>query len=381
MAGSDATADIHLETTLPGASYCDPAVLEREWERIFNRSWICAGREERAAVPGQYFTLAVGQESVLVVRDREARLRAFYNVCRHRGARLCPAEEGQLKGAVSCAYHAWTYSLDGRLIGTPHLSGGEAFPRQDFSLVPVALETWGGFIFINLEGERAAPLALHLGAAPERLKRYPLASLKSASRQTHEAECNWKILVENYQECYHCPGVHPELCDLVPLYRKGIVDASDSDLVAYFREGAATFTRSGTTRRPFLTGLNDAEKRKYDGELIVPTMMLNLFPDYVQYRVLWPLAPGRTRIVTEWLFEASTMAREDFDPRDAIEFINLIGRQDWDVCELVQKGVGSRAHRHGVYTPQETHSRAFKTWYLDRFENGPAPGPQRPADR
>ena len=184
MAGTDATARMHLEATLPGAYYCDADVLEAEWERIFQRSWICAGREERAADPGQYFTLAVGQESVLVVRDREGRLRAFYNVCRHRGARLCPAEEGRLKGAVSCSYHAWTYSLDGRLIGTPHLTEGEAFPRDEFSLVPVALETWGGFIFINLEGERAAPLAQHLGAIPERLKRYPLATLKSAARQT-----------------------------------------------------------------------------------------------------------------------------------------------------------------------------------------------------
>ncbi len=373
-----AKSGMDLEATLPGASYCDPGVLEREWERVFQRSWLCAGREERAAAPGEYFTLTVGQESVLVVRDREGRLRAFYNVCRHRGARLCPAEEGRLKGAVSCAYHAWTYALDGRLIGTPHLAAGEAFPREDFSLVPVGLETWGGFIFINLEGERAAPLSQHLGTAPERLKRYPLDTLKSASRQAHEVDCNWKILVENYQECYHCPGVHPELCDLVPLYRRGIVDASTSDVVAYFREGAGTFTRTGTTRRPLLSGLNDEEKRKYDGELIVPTMMLNLFPDYVQYRVLWPLSPGRTRIVTEWLFEPTTMTRDDFDPSDAIEFINLIARQDWDVCELVQKGVGSRAHRQGIYTPQEEHSAAFKSWYLDRFGNGSDSGPQRP---
>ena len=367
MAGTDASAGIHLEATLPGAYYCDLGVLEREWERIFQRSWICAGREERAAAPGQYFTLAVGQESVLVVRDRDGRLRAFYNVCRHRGARLCPAEEGRLKGAVSCTYHAWTYSLDGRLIGTPHLSGGESFPKEDFSLVPVALETWGGFIFINLAGERAAPLAQHLGEAPERLKRYPLASLKSASRQTHEAECNWKILVENYQECYHCPGVHPELCDLVPLYRRGVVDASGSDDVAYFREGACTFTLTGTTRRPFLSGLDDEEKKKYDGEMIYPTLMLNLFPDYAQYRALWPLAPARTLVMTEWLFEPSTMARDDFDPRDAIEFIDRIARQDWDVCELVQKGVASRAHRHGVYVPQEVHAGRFKEWYLDRL--------------
>ncbi len=359
---------IRLESTLPGVSYCDPAILEREWERVFYRSWLCAGREERVREPGDFFTLAVGRESVLVLRDRDSRLRAFYNVCRHRGARLCDAEEGRLKGAISCTYHAWTYALDGRLIGTPHLWQGEAISRQEFSLHPVAIDTWGGFLFVNLEGGRAAPLAEHLGPIPERDRRYPLAALLVGARAAHEVECNWKILVENYMECYHCPGVHPELCDLVPLYRKGIVDAAGSDVVATFREGACTFTMSGTTRRPLLSGLNDEEKRMYNGEMIYPTLMLNLFPDYVQYRVLWPLGPARTRVVTEWLFEPSTMARNDFDPRDAVEFINLIARQDWNVCERVQKGVASRAHRYGVYVPQETHAGEFKAWYLDRLQ-------------
>ena len=360
--------EMRIEATLPGTAYCDPPVLARELENIFCRSWLCAGREERVTEPGDFFTLAVGQESILILRDRDGRLRAFYNVCRHRGTRLCSAEEGHLKGAVSCPYHAWTYALDGRLIGTPHLWEGEGFRKEEFSLHPVAIDTWGGFLFINLEGERAAPLAGHLGPIPERNRRYPLAALRLGARDAHEVECNWKILVENYMECYHCPGVHPELCDLVPLYRTGLVDASGSDVIAYFREGACTFTMTGTTRRPLLSGLDDEEKRKYNGEMIYPTMMLNLFPDYAQYRVLWPLGPARTRIVTEWLFEPFTMARDDFDASDAIEFIRLVSRQDWSVCELVQKGVASRAHRHGVYVPQETHAGQFKAWYLDRLQ-------------
>ena len=359
--------ETRLQATLPGASYCDPAVLEREWEQIFCRSWLCAGREDRLKEPGDFFTLPVGKESVLVLRDREGRLRAFYNVCRHRGARLCTDGEGRFEKAVTCSYHAWTYALDGRLVGTPHLWQGEAFRRQEFSLYPVAIDTWGGFLFVNLEGERAAPLAEHLGPIPDRDRRYPLAGLRVGARAAHEVECNWKILIENYMECYHCPGVHPELCDLVPLYRKGVVDAAGSDVIAYFREGACTFTMTGATRRPFLSGLNDDEKRMYNGEVVYPTMMLNLFPDYAQYRVLWPLGPGRTRIVTEWLFEPSTMEREDFDPGDAVEFIKLVSRQDWDVCERVQLGVASRAHAHGVYVPQETQAGEFKAWYLDRL--------------
>ena len=360
---------MQLEATLAGDFYCDGAILAKEWERIFGRAWICAGREERVAEPGQFITLEIGRESVLVVRDREGRLGAFFNVCRHRGSRLLTAPEGRLKGAVSCPYHAWTYSLDGRLAGTPHLWESAGLPKEQFSLRPVAVGTWGGFVFINLDGDRASPLTQHLGDLPERLRRYPLDALRIGARAEHEVACNWKILVENYMECYHCPGVHPELCDLVPLYRKGVVDAAGSGDVAWFREGAVTFTMDGTTKRPFLKGLNDDEKRRYDGESIFPTLLLNVFPDYAQYRVLRPLAPDRTRIVTEWLFDPETMARPDFDPADAIEFINLIGRQDWTVCELVQQGVGSRSHGHGVFTPQETHSGAFKRWYLERLES------------
>ncbi len=368
MAGTIVRGEMRIEPTLEGAYYCDPVILGREWERVFGRSWLCAGREERLKSPGDYFTLPVGRESVIVLRDRDGRLHAFYNVCRHRGARLCSADEGHFKGFVTCPYHAWTYGLDGRLVGIPHLWEGEGFRKEDFPLHPVAVDTWGGFLFIHLEGEGATPLSEQLGPIPERLRRYPLADLRVGARASHEVDCNWKILVENYQECYHCPGVHPELCDLVPLYRTGAVDASGSDVQAYFREGACTFTMTGTTRRPLLSGLSDEEKRKYDGEMIYPALMLNLFPDYAQYRALWPVAPGRTRIATEWLFEPSTMARDDFDPQDAIEFINLIARQDWDVCALVQKGVGSRVHRHGIYVPLETHAGAFKTWYLDRLE-------------
>ncbi len=360
-----------LEPTLAGRYYSDPDILAREWERIFYRSWLCAGREERLADAGTYLTLPVGDESVLVVRDTRGTLRAFYNVCRHRGARLCDGEEGRLKGALRCGYHAWTYALDGRLIGTPHLRQEDGFPKDRYSLYPVALDVWGGFVFVNLEGARAAPLAAQLGDAAARVRRYPLASLKVGARRLDEVACNWKILVENYMECYHCPGVHPELCDLVPLYRKGEVDTPDGQDVAYFRDGATTFTLGGATRRPLMSGLSEEERRKYNGEMILPSLMLNLFPDYAHARTLWPLGPARTRIVSEWLFEPGTMRRDDFDPADAVGFIDMVSRQDWKVCEAVQKGVGSRAHAHGVYTPQEAHAAGFKRWFLQRFD---APG-------
>ena len=366
MATSEKSSAVRLEPTLPSRYYCDPDILTQEWEKIFCRSWLCAGREDRLPEPGDYFTLPVGRESVLVVRDKERGLHAFYNVCRHRGSQLCAEEQGKLKGAVRCPYHAWTYGLDGRLLGAPNLRDGEAFCKEDFSLYPVGLETWAGFIFVNLEGGRE-PLAAQLGEMPARVRRYPLADLRVETRLVHDVEANWKILVENYMECYHCPGVHPELCELVPLYRQGQVDSPGQE-TAYFRDGAFTFTLTGTTRRPFLRGLGEEDRRRYNGEMLYPNMFLNLFPDYVHTRTLWPLGPTRTRIISEWMFEPSTLARPDFDSSDAVEFLNLVGRQDWDVCEAMQRGVASRAHRHGVYSPQERYAAEFKTWFLGRFE-------------
>lgn len=366
MPSRSAGTEVRLEPTLPGRYYCDPSILEAEWERIFYRSWLYAGREERVSGPGDFFTIAIGHENVLIVRDAEGGLGAFYNVCRHRGSRLCREEAGSLK-AIRCPYHAWTYRLDGRLAAAPNLRDGDGFKREEFSLYPVALRTWRGCIFINLDGE-GAPLESQLGEMPERVQRYPLEDLKIAVHAVHEVEANWKILVENYQECYHCPGVHPELCDLVPLYRTGVVDDPGNQEVATFRAGAVTFTREGTTKRPLFAGLTDKDKTTYNGELILPNSWINFLPDFVQVRSLWPLSPTRTRLVTDWLFEPVTMAREDFDPSDAVTFTNLISEQDWKVCEGVQAGIGSRAHRHGVFTPLEHGPADIKRFVLERLE-------------
>lgn len=358
-------ASHRLNPTLPGAHYRDPRILEAEWERIFFRSWLYAGREERVAEPGRFLTLQAGPESLLIARGKDGTLRAFHNVCRHRGSILCGEERGSLK-AIRCPYHGWTYGLDGRLLAAPNV-GEEGFPKEEFSLHPVALEVWRGCIFVNLDpGSR--PLAEQLGTMPGRVRRYPLERLRIQTHAVHEVEANWKILIENYQECYHCPGVHPELCDLIPLYGTGVVDDPENAEIATFREGAVTFTRSGATRRPLFAGLDGRERRTFNGELLLPNTWMNFLPDFVQTRTLWPLGPSRTRLVTDWLFEPETMARADFDAGDVLEFTNLIADQDWRVCEAVQRGIGSRAHRQGVFTALEEAASRFDRWVQERLE-------------
>ncbi|HXV37786.1 MAG TPA: aromatic ring-hydroxylating dioxygenase subunit alpha [Myxococcota bacterium] len=351
-----------LKPTLAGRYYRDPELLERELERIFFRSWLLAGRAEAAAKAGDFFRFDVGRESALVVRGRDAQLRAFHNVCRHRGARLCDESAGHFAGAIRCRYHAWSYALDGALRAVPNLHDSQPLEKRRFSLYPLALDCWQGFVFLRFDAS-GEPLLAALGALPERASAHPLASLRVGARAECVVEANWKILVENFMECYHCPGVHPELVDLVPLYRTGEVDTAGSQ-PPEFREGAVTATLSGTTQRPIFAGLRERPQQRYHAELVLPNLLLYLFPDYVCARSLWPLSPTRTRIQSEWLFDSALLERGDFDPSDAVDFMQRLGDQDWRVCEAVQRGVVSRAHRHGVLLAQESEVEEIQRWYL-----------------
>jgi len=227
-----------LEKSLPSSFYLSQEIYMREKDKIFAHDWFCAGRQEQLPEPGDFLVLDVAGESILVVRTKDRKLAAHYNVCRHRGARLCEsssshsADSGngiRLTGGVlgpagiRCPYHQWTYSLDGHLLNAPYLRETDGFVKEDFSLYPVGLATWGGFFFLNLSPDQAAAegrtLQQQLGAAPDRVQRYPLADLRVGARIEYHVAANWKVIVENYNECYHCAGIHPELCDVVPAFK------------------------------------------------------------------------------------------------------------------------------------------------------------------
>ncbi|HKZ89389.1 MAG TPA: aromatic ring-hydroxylating dioxygenase subunit alpha [Thermoplasmata archaeon] len=369
-----------LEASLPRAYYVSDDAFRRERERIFFREWFCGGREEALPKAGDFLVLDVVGESVLVVRTREGDLRAFYNVCRHRGSVLCVAKgprddgspDGNLPGIVRCPYHSWTYGLDGRLLGAPHLGDFTDSDRVAFSLYPVRLETWGGFFFLNLTPEetrsRGNGLEAQLGPVPRRIERYPLSDLRAARRIAYDVRANWKVLAENYNECYHCGPVHPELCDVVPAFRKdGGAGLDWADGIPH-REGAWTFTRSGTTdRRPF-PDLSEEERTRHKGELIYPNLFLSLSADHVAAFTLWPQGPAHTKIVCDFLFHPDEMSRSGFDPADAVDFWDLINRQDWAICERVQAGMQSRAFSKGYYAPMEDLSLDIRRYIGERLD-------------
>lgn len=357
-----------LERTLHRDYYLSDRLFALERERIFFREWFCAAREEEIPDPGDYVARDVAGESVLVVRTRDGGLAAHYNVCRHRGSRLVPeCGKGRFGGGIRCPYHSWTYTLDGTLRTAPFLEETDGLARDDLSLHPVGVASWGGFIFLHLTPAEAQTLAAQLGGVPQRLRRYPLGELRVAHRIEYDIRANWKVMLENYNECYHCGPVHPELCRLVPAFKQRGGADLDWERGIPHREGAWTFTGSGTSDRAPFEGLSEDERVRHKGELVYPNLLLSLSAEHVAAFTLRPHAPGHTTVVCEFLFHPDEIARPGFDPSDAVDFWDLVNRQDWSICESVQRGMTSRVFRTGYYAPMESWSLDIRRYVGERM--------------
>ena len=353
--------------------YVDPDHFARERDVVLFDSWFCVGRVDDLGLdrPGRLAVLDVVGESILVTSGRDGELHAAYNVCRHRGSQVVPTDPGTTPptcdiGALRCPYHSWTYDLDGQLLKAPHTEGVEDFDPTAFGLHQVAVRTWGGFVFVHLTPDSADDFDDAMVEFGERLARYPLARLATGLTFTYDVAANYKVLAENYNECYHCGPVHPELTRLVPSFGSGGVGLEWEDGIPH-REGAWTFTTTGTTnRRPF-PDLNDAERSRHKGELVYPNLWLSCAADHVAAFVSWPLDTGHTRIRCDLLFEPEAIAADDFDPHDAGDLWDLVNQQDWVICESVQRGMSSRAYRQGWFAPMEDLSADIRRWLLPKL--------------
>ena len=356
-----------LRTTLPGGDYHRPEIFELERERVFFRRWYYLGRVDELAEPGDYVAYDVAGESIVVVRGKDGKLRGFYNVCRHRGSRLCELGAGHARGAIKCPYHAWSYSLEGSLIGTPMVAEDEV-DRASLGLWPVTVDVWAGFLFANLSDD-PEPLLDFLAAEPEEplpLERFgPLGELRVGHRTVVDVSANWKIHVENYNECLHCPTVHPELVAIVPAYKRGDVleDGRDDGGVVIANDGTS-FTHTGKSALPVMPGFEAHEATSIYSIAVFPNMFLDISPTSVVATCLHPRGPEQTTIVTEYLFRPEVLDAPDFDMSDIVDFNELVNEQDFVVCERVQKGVRSRAFTHGVYAKKDTQPYVFNQRYL-----------------
>jgi Rieske 2Fe-2S family protein len=303
-------------------------------------------------------------ESLIIVRDRASNLQGHYNVCRHRGTRMCEEESGQLRDAIRCPYHAWTYGLDGKLLGAPHMEEVEGFEKSDHSLHAVHVALWEGFIFVNL-AETPVPLQEVYAPLRAKFESWNLPRLRSAKRITYEVQANWKLIFQNYSECYHCPLVHPALSKLSP-YDSSENDLYEGPFLGGFMSLAKgkSLTMSGNACALSVGGLEDDDNHRVFYYSIFPNLLLSLHPDYVMVHQIWPRSPERTTIICEWFFHPSGFDRADFRPEDAIDFWDMTNKQDWHVCELSQQGISSRVYQPGPYSTRESIPAAWDREYL-----------------
>ncbi|PYJ00205.1 MAG: (2Fe-2S)-binding protein [Verrucomicrobia bacterium] len=371
--------------TLQQRYFLSPDIFAEELEKIFARQWVLVGHQSQLGEAGNYFIAEVAGESLILASDQRSTIRGFYNVCRHRGSRLLEDQNGNA-AAIQCPYHAWTYGLDGRLLGVPHMSDVPGFNKTDYSLHPVNLALWEGFIFVNLadastrlrrstarQAERDGYTSLEKWFAPlaGKFSRWNLPALRSAKRVEYDVRGNWKLIFENYSECYHCLGVHPELSKISP-YDSAENDLTEGPFLGGFMRIAKgkSLTMSGNA---CALGIADKEEEGEEAKhrvfyySIFPNMLLSLHPDYVMVHQLWPQSPERTLILCDWFFHQEAFGRDDFNPDDAIQFWDMVNRQDWHVCELSQQGISSRAYEPGPYSARESIPAAWDEYYLRKM--------------
>ncbi|MEP6546652.1 MAG: aromatic ring-hydroxylating dioxygenase subunit alpha [Gammaproteobacteria bacterium] len=360
---------------LQADAYYDPRQYERELQRIWYRNWVYVGRSGDVARHRAFRTFDLGDQKILLVRDDQGTLQGFHNTCRHRGAALCRESEGLLRaGTIICPYHAWVYNLQGDLLRTSSRHHASGFDVADYPLYKVSVREWNGFIFVALT-DSPPPFEKIFDLPLNRLDAWPLEELVVGHVLQKTIEANWKIFWENYNECLHCPGVHPQLSQLVPIYGRGLLEERDDPewrahsgeidpkFKGGLRNGAATWSLDGkTTGIPF-PDLSDADREA--GHIYMtslPSVFLVGHIDYVRVVRLLPLGPERTELRVEYLFSPRTLADPKFDMRNVVDFTNTVMTEDAQVCELNQRGLRAGPHVRGVVMPEEYVIRQFHEW-------------------
>lgn len=348
-----------LEPGLPAAWFHDVAHYDRELEAFWYRGWVAVAREEEIPAASDWRAVRIGTQGLVVFRDESGVVKAVHNTCRHRGSLLCTKEQGRFeRNRIVCPYHAWTYDLAGNLVATPRRMETPDFDMKAFPLHRVAVKTWGGFVFACIDGE--PPFE-----PPPGLENYGLAGLRIGKRIVADVKANWKLLCENFSECFHCPPVHPELVRIVTAYKEAGAWGLHQDFSKReeYKTNAKTLTLDGTARIPAFDGLTENERKTlYRAEMHLPNLFLNVQPDYVNSHLMFPTGPQSVRIVYDWLFEADRVPMNEADLEHYMALWDVTNKQDARNCEWQQAGLQSRAFEHGWYVPQEFDAHRFAQW-------------------
>jgi len=348
----DVNQQIECARTLASRFYTDPAILEIERDKIFRRTWQLVGTldepcgevgevKKTISDPESFFTADLAGEPIIVVRDKVGILRAFSNVCRHRAGPI--ALGSGCKNILRCQYHGWTYTLDGKLIGTPDVEGVEFFDRSTMGMFPLRLDTWEKFIFVNFD-PHAESLASILGRIPEQARGFQFAGLQLAERRDYIIDCNWKVYVDNYLEGYHIPIAHPGLMREIDYskYR--------TDTFRYYSQQFAPIRAmkpEDAADRFYAPGTGLQEALYF---WIFPNLMLNIYPDNISTNVIVPLSAEKTLTIFEWFFHDVDQPKTKGRIEKAIAFSDEVQQEDILLCTNVQRGLRSSTYDRGRYS-------------------------------
>ncbi len=334
--------------TFPADAYLSPDVLAGEMQNLWRSNWVCVGRLDELLKPGQLRAVDIAGEGVLLSREQDGSLRAFSNVCRHRGHELAPIGDAFDARQIRCPYHSWSYRFDGSLRQAPKFTQSVDFDTSDYPLVDVGVTVFGGWVWVDLSGT-APDIDEHFGNLGEISSPYETDRLITAATHSYTIDANWKIVVENYNECYHCSSIHPELCEVTPPdsgydhIPSGMWCGGTMELKPH----AVTMSLDGASKGVNFRNISDRVARQVWYLTVMPNFLLSMHPDYVMTHILTPLGNDQTFVECSWLFPPEAFELEGFDPAYAVDFWDITNREDWAACESVMRGVKNRGYRQG----------------------------------
>lgn len=377
-----------LDAPLPGSSllasptgevYTDPGIFRLEQQNIFETMWNCVLRADALPSAGEWKTVTIGREEIIVVRTRKAGIQAYYNVCRHRGMRVCTTGEGKSR-TLQCGYHAWTYALEGDLVAAPNLTSMPDVNRQEYGLKPVQVREWLGYVWVCLADEPPSFEETVLGEVRTRfgevqsIENYGIENLKLGESKTYDVQANWKLIIENFMECYHCATIHPELTEVIPEFADGLASQRKNGEIhgASFGSDIQGFTVDGSSGVAALPAIAPTQDRKYYAITVKPQVFINTVPDHVIIHRMFPQSESHTIVICDWLF-LPEVVEQGMDISKSVELFHRVNQQDFEACEQTQPSMSSKAYAQGgALVPSEHHIAEFHQWW-DQMVGLPQP--------
>jgi phenylpropionate dioxygenase-like ring-hydroxylating dioxygenase large terminal subunit len=389
IALSDLIARRRPNFSLEQPFYTGQSIFGEEMTRIHRQSWLYAGHVSQVENPGDYFLFEIAGDSLIVTRDSSNAINALFNTCRHRGSALCTAPTGHAQRLI-CPYHQWVYDPSGKLLAARH--SDHSLKLEDYSLHRAACEILQGFIFVSLADNPPDFATVRKDMAPF-LAQHHVASARIAVTRDYDVHANWKLIVENSRECYHCKIGHPEYARIMlapgqddPLVEPESCPAHTAERLAHYhqhdlltkktdgefyfasryplaRPGAVTESRDGKSVAPLMGSLKDPDAGVM-GLIIHPTFMLEATSDYVMTLRFVPIHPTLTRVRVDWLINPAAVEGRDYRVEDLTYFWKHTAEQDWKLCEDNQRGINNSRYTPGPYLPIEYGVEEFIQWYL-----------------